>query len=109
VRAAVKQVLQVTQEIFEPKYLGLPTPEGRMSKGKFKSLQEKLIKSLIQWGEIYLSQGGKEALIKAVAQAIPAYIMEMFKLPFGLLDELTKVIRDFWWGSEKVKRKTHWI
>jgi hypothetical protein len=108
-REAVKQVLQVTQETFEPKYLGLPTPDGRMSKSKFKSLQEKLIKRLIQWGEIYLSQGGKEVLIKAVAQAIPVYVMGLFKLPFGLLDEITQMIRDFWWGSEKGKRKAHWV
>ncbi|KAM0908155.1 hypothetical protein ACQ4PT_015643 [Festuca glaucescens] len=108
-REAVKQVLQVTQETFEPKYLGLPTPDGRMSKSKFKSLQEKLIKRLIQWGEIYLSLGGKEVLIKAVAQAIPVYVMGLFKLPFGLLDEITQMIRDFWWGSEKGKRKAHWM
>jgi hypothetical protein len=108
-REEVKQVLQVTQETFETKYLGLPTPEGRMNIGKFKSLQEKLIKRLIQWGEIFLSQGGKEVLIKAIAQAIPVYVMGIFKLPFGLLDDLTKIIRDFWWGAENGKRKTHWV
>jgi hypothetical protein len=80
-----------------------------MNKGKFKSLQEKLLERLLQWGEIYLSQGGKEVLIKAVAQAILVYVMGIFKLPFGLLDELTKMIWDFWWGAENGKRKTHWI
>jgi hypothetical protein len=108
-RVVVKQALEVTQETFETKYLGLPTPEGRMNKGKFKSLQDKLLKRLIQWGKIFLSQGGKEVLIKAVAQALPVYVMGIFKLPFGLLEELTKMIRDFWWGSEKGRRKTHWI
>ena len=108
-RDEVKQILHVTQETFESKYLGLPTPEGRMSKGKFKSLQEKLLKRLTQWEENYLSQGGKEVLIKAVAQAIPVYVMGIFKLPFGLLDELTKMIRNFWWDAENGKRKTHWI
>jgi hypothetical protein len=78
-----------------------------MNRGKFKSLQEKLIKRLIQWGEIFLSQGGKEVLIKAIAQAIPVYVMGIFKLPFGLLDDLTKIIRDFWWGAENGKRKAH--
>ena len=42
VRADVRRVLQVTQETFETKYLGLPTPEGRMSRGKFESLQARL-------------------------------------------------------------------
>ena len=80
-----------------------------MSKGKFQSLRDQLIKILLQWGENFLTPGGKEFLIKAVAQAIPVYVMGVFKLPFGLLDELTKLIRDFWWGAEKGKCKTHWV
>jgi hypothetical protein len=31
----VKAVLDVTHDSFEAEYLGLPTPEGRMPKGKF--------------------------------------------------------------------------
>lgn len=43
----VKGILQVTQQEFEPKYLGLPVPEGRMHKGRFESLQSRLSKRLI--------------------------------------------------------------
>jgi hypothetical protein len=50
-RTAVKDALQVTQETFESKYLGLPTPEGRMSAGKFQSLQAKLAKCLVEWDD----------------------------------------------------------
>jgi hypothetical protein len=39
----VKQVLQITQETFETKYVGLPIPEGRINKGKFQSLQAKML------------------------------------------------------------------
>jgi hypothetical protein len=53
-----------------------------------------------------MAQGGREVLIKAVAQALPTYVMGVYKLPFGLCDDLTKIIRDFWWGW---KRKTHWL
>jgi hypothetical protein len=35
--------------------------------------------------------------------------MGIFKLPFGLCDELTKMIRNYWWGEENGKRKTHWM
>lgn len=108
-REVIKDVLRITRTTFEAKYLGLPTPEGRMNKGKFKSLQEKLAKRLMEWGENYLSQGGKEVMIKAVAQALPVYIMGVFKLPAGLCDELTKMIRNFWWGAENGKRRTHWV
>ena len=32
---ATQQTLQVEKQVFEAKYLGLPTPEGRMKRGKF--------------------------------------------------------------------------
>jgi len=35
--------------------------------------------------------------------------MSVFKLPLGLCDDLTSIIRDFWWGTENGKRKTAWI
>lgn len=89
----VKSVLGITQEVFEPKYLGLPVPEGRMHKGKFETTQECLRKRLIDWSEQYVSSGNKEILIKSVAQAIPAYVMSDFKLPASVCDELTCMIR----------------
>jgi hypothetical protein len=89
-RVVVKQALEVTQETFETKYLGLPTPEGRMNKGKFKSLQDKLLKRLIQWGKIFLSQGGKEVLIKAVAQALPVYVMGIVLAPLWASGRIDK-------------------
>jgi hypothetical protein len=105
-RAEVKEVLQVTQENFESKYLGLPTPEGRMSKGKFESLQAKLANYLVEWDDNQqMSQAAKEVLIKSIAQALPVYVMGVFKLPVGLCDELTKIIRQFWWGGGGGQRK----
>jgi hypothetical protein len=47
-------------------------------------------------------------MIKAIAQAIPVYVMGVFKLPDGVCEELTKIIRNFWWGSDNGKRKVHW-
>jgi hypothetical protein len=108
-RKAVKEVLGITQELFESKYLGLPTPNGKMNRGKFESLQPRLAKCLVEWDDNHKSQAAKEILIKAVAQAIPLYVMSVFKLPLGLCDELTKLIRRYWWGAENGKRKTHWI
>ena len=76
----VKSILEITQEVFEPKYLGLPIPEGRMHKGNFETIQERLRKKLTDWSEQYTSSGNKVILIKSVAQAIPAYVMSVFKL-----------------------------
>jgi hypothetical protein len=58
VQNQIKQTLQISNS-FEDKYLGFPTPEGRMTKGKFKSLQERLWKRIMLWGENFLSTRGE--------------------------------------------------
>jgi hypothetical protein len=105
----VRQILEVEQQAFEPKHLGLPTPDGRMHKGKFQSLQSSLSKRLIEWGDGLLAQSAREILIKAVAQALPTYVMAVYKLPMSVCDDLTRLIRNYWWGADRGKRKTHWV
>ena len=56
-----------------------------------------------------MSKAGKEALIKAVAQAIPTYAMNCFPIPDSLCDELTSMIRNFWWGQKQDERKMAWL
>jgi hypothetical protein len=80
-----------------------------MKKGKFKPTKEKFQKRANDWMEKYSSSGAKEVLIKAVLQAIPTYAMGVFKFPVGVTDDLSKVIRDFWWGDEHDRRRMHWI
>ena len=36
-------------------------------------------------------------------------MMSVFRLPASTCDELTQMIRSYWWGSENGKRRTHWI
>ena len=76
----INNILEVQQQVSEPKYLGLLVPEGRVHKGQFETLQDRLRKRLIDWSEQYVSVGNKEILIKAVAQTILAYVMRMFRL-----------------------------
>ena len=56
-----------------------------------------------------LSQARREILIKAVVQAIPTYTMSCFKLLVGLCNELESLIRKFWWGQRRDRRKIHWV
>jgi hypothetical protein len=108
IKEVVRQILNVTSSVFEEKYLGLPTPHGRMSRGKFQNLQAQLTKRLLMWGDGHLAQAGREVFIKSVAQALPTYLMGVFKLPFSVCDDLTKLVRNFYWGAKDGKRKTHW-
>ena len=77
----VRGVLHIQQEAFESRYLGLPTPEGRMKRDRFQPLSARFGKRLIDWSEKGLSMAGKEVMIKSVAQALPSYSMGVFKLP----------------------------
>ncbi|RLN03687.1 hypothetical protein C2845_PM13G08440 [Panicum miliaceum] len=108
VQQQVKQILGVELSTFEAKYLGLPAPSGRMKKNRFQPLKEKLGKRLKDYTEKNMSAGAKEVLIKVVAQALPTYIMSVFKLPLATCDSMTSIIREFWWGTENGKRKMAW-
>lgn len=69
------------------KYLGLPTLIGRNKRQAFQEIREKVWKRLRSWKCNLFSFGGKEILIKAVAQAIPTYLMSIFWLPVGICKE----------------------
>jgi hypothetical protein len=94
---------------FDEKYLGLPTPKGRLKRGVFQPLEQHFFKRMTSWKEKELSAAGKEILIKSIAQALPNYIMSVFRLTDGLCEDLLKAIHGYWWGSEKGKRKVQWV
>ena len=91
------------------KYLGLPSLVGRKKQITFNDIKEKLAKKLVGWKERLLSKASKEILIKAVAQAIPTYTISCFKLPDTLCEELTSMIRNFWWAQKQDERKLNWM
>ena len=62
---------------------------GRNKNNSFQSLKDKVWKRIQRWKEKLLSKGRKEILIKAVAQAIPTYTMNVFKIPTTLCYDLS--------------------
>uniref|UniRef100_A0A452Y891 Uncharacterized protein n=1 Tax=Aegilops tauschii subsp. strangulata TaxID=200361 RepID=A0A452Y891_AEGTS len=109
VQQDVKSVLDITASTFESKYLGLPTPEGRMKDSMFQPIMERFIKRCSDWSERFMSHAAKEVLIKFVLQALPTYCMGFFKMTQGFCERYEKLIRDFWWGDENGHRKVHWM
>ena len=57
------------------------------------------------WKEKLLSKADEEILIKVVAQAVPNYTMNCFKFPDSTCDELTSMVRNFWWDQKNEERK----
>ena len=90
-------------------YLGLPFLIGKSKKNTFAQLTQKLASKLVGWKEKILSNAGKEVLIKVVAQAVSSYTMSYFKLPNGLCEEMTRMVRQFWWGQVKNEKKVAWM
>ena len=82
---------------------------SEIKKGDFNFIKDKVAKKLCHWKRDLLSVSGKEVLIKAVGIAIPIYSFGCFRLPDSLLDEIHKMIVNFWWGQKNNERKQSWI
>ena len=105
----LKQLLGVQAvEIFD-KYLGLPTIIGRSKTQIFEFVKERVWKKLKGWKERSLSRAGREILIKAVAQAIPSYVMSCFILPDSLCHQIESMISRFFWKGDASKKGIHWL
>jgi hypothetical protein len=79
----IKEKLDVQRETLQEKYLGLPSDMGSSKNAAFKYLRDKVWKKVLRWLELLLSMGGKEILIKSVAQSVSTFSMSCFKLPRG--------------------------
>jgi len=91
------------------KYMGLPLLVGKRKRNTFNDIKEKLGKKLTGWKEKLLSKVGKKVLIKAMAQVIPTYTMSCFKILDSLCNDLTRMIRNFWWGQKRDEKKMAWL
>ena len=90
-------------------YLGLPAIVGRSKTVAFKSIRERVWKRFQDWKIKFLSQVGKEILLKAVIQAIPTYCMGMFKIPKSLCSEILSLMLRFFWGRKEKEKGIHWM
>ena len=114
-----KNTLQVTREEIVAEtgilvtqrydtYLGLLALVGKSKMAAFKKLKDRMWKRLQDWKMKFLSQVGKEILIKAVIQAILTYNMNVFLLPKALCSEMNSLMHKFWCGYQD-KAQVHWM
>lgn len=94
-------------EKFE-KYLGMPAVVGRSKNEVFAYLKDRVWNRIKRWNDCDFSMAGLEVLIKAVLQAIPTYVRSCFLLPATLLQDIEKIVHQYWWegGGEKIM---HWL
>lgn len=75
----------------------------------FKEVKLKVLNKISNWQQKWFSSAGREVLIKAAAQAVPAYAMSVFKLLKGLCEDIQRAIARFWWGSKEDKHGIYWV
>ncbi|CAN1824958.1 Putative ribonuclease H protein At1g65750 [Linum perenne] len=92
-------ILGITSAFGGEHYLGMPSLIGRNRKIAFRFMKERVWQRLQTWRGRKVSNGGREVLIKAVAQAIPTYCMSVYLLPNLLTAELERMMNSFWWGT----------
>lgn len=89
--------------------MGLPPMVGGGKKKSFNPIKDQVSRKIEGWKGKLLSNAGREILIKAVAQAIPTYTMNCFKLSNSLCSELNSLVGDFWWGRKENAQKNAWV
>jgi hypothetical protein len=90
-------------------YLGLPSFVGKSKIQSFGFIKDRVLKKINNWKVKFLSQTGKEVLLKAVIQAIPTYSMCVFKIPITLCKEINDLVQNFWWNHMAQSSKIHWM
>jgi hypothetical protein len=109
VKEAICLELDIMTEAITDKYLGLPPLIGIDKTDCFMHLIDRICNRLKGYMEKLLSYGGKEVLLKAVAQAIPAYAMSVFRLPELVIKGFTDAMSRYWWGDDDDKKHMHWF
>jgi hypothetical protein len=82
-------------------YLGLLALVGKSKTTAFKSITKRVWKRLKDWKLKFLSQAGKEILLKVVVQAISTYCMSVFLFPKTLCSKINYLMQKFWWGPPR--------
>ena len=72
---------------------------GKSKTNTFKGVRENITKKVTGWKEKFISQAGREILIKTITQAVPSYTMSIFKIPKQICEDINSVLARYWWGQ----------
>lgn len=92
----IADTIGVSLEAESGKYLGAPISTSR---GSFDFLIEKFSSKLTMWKSRVLSQAGRVVVIKSVLQSLPIYYMATCQILAKVLNQLSGIIRRFYWGA----------
>lgn len=100
-------MLNIMVEALSEKYLGLTLLVGVDKSDCFQYLVDRICQLIQGWKEKTLSIAGKEVFLQAVAQALLAYAMSVFRIPKNICKGITDAISQFWWGDDVNSKRMH--
>lgn len=102
--------MEVSNDLKDSRYLGLPSLVGRAKKSVFNFIKEKVWRKFQYWNNKLPSEAGKSVMIQNVAQSIPSYCMSCFLLLVTLCAEIERIMNSYWWGSgENNSKGIKWL
>ncbi|XP_048591502.1 uncharacterized protein LOC125576153 [Brassica napus] len=108
-KAQIKSKLGIYSEGGAGSYLGLPECFSGSKVEMLAYIQDKMKGRMSGWYSRFLSQAGKDVILKSVAMAMPIYAMTCFKLPKTTCNNLKSAMAAFWWQASEDKSKIHWL
>lgn len=82
---------------------------GRKKKMVFDYLKDWVWKRIQGWKAKPVSKANKELLIKAIAQAIPNYVMGLCLIPQDVCDHVEKMLNAYWWTTSTNNGGIRWM
>ena len=107
VKTQLRRILNIHNDGGGGKYLGLPEQIGGKKKEIFDYIVNRVQQKTKGWSNRFLSEAGKEILIKTVALALPVYTMNCFKLPKSICDDINGLLATYWWSKGTDKKSMH--
>lgn len=105
----LKLRLSIRTEGGSGKHLGIPEQLQGSKTQIFAYVQDRLNHRVNGWSVKFFSKGGKDIMIKSVAQAIPTFVMSCFLLPKRLYQMFASAVANFWWRTKDNSRGMHWV
>ncbi|KAL2938369.1 LINE-1 retrotransposable element ORF2 protein [Bienertia sinuspersici] len=107
-RDEIQGILRMRLVDKHEKYLGIPNIIRRSKRRVFDSLLDRVWKKSKDGKRSCFRGRERRFYLKSVIQAIPTFVMSIYKLPSEIIEKIHSAMDKFWWRQNDDKRKIHW-